>query len=92
MQADVVCMSVCVFLQELNELVQTIINTRETIKSTKSEDDLFTEANELPKDLLRSFQFTLQVILSSCILNFWFIGKMLGYYCDSNNAIFNCCC
>lgn len=54
-------------LQELNELVQTLLNYRETIKGTKPNDEIFIETSDTSSDLLRSFQFTLQVILFSCM-------------------------
>lgn len=49
--------------------MQTIINTRETIKGTRADDNLFSEVNDVSRGLLRSIQFTLQVILLNyCIL------------------------
>jgi len=56
-------MRTCLFvlLQELNELVQTLINIHESITGNRPDLDPFIEANKVSKGLLRSFQFTLQV-------------------------------
>ena len=86
-------MCLCLALQELNELVQTIINTRESIKGTTVDDDLFSEPNDASKDLLRSIQFTLQVTLFYQYNTVWLGNALiLGDHCNGDDAIFNSCC